>query len=641
MRNKLLILICAIAAVIGISNTVYAQNYDFYDFNIIEGTSLINDYINRESQSALEIQTQIDTDIVYINGEEKQTEKICLKNDTAMVPLRVFAEGFGAEVDWNDEDQTINIIFDETNLLLRIDSIVADINGIAEIIPEAPYLTQNGTAMVPLRFIAEKFGANVGYVRGEKTIYVSLVYFEKNNTENVIDSEYIGDSSLGWSIKSNARLGIYENTDDYICLMGEGGKIYITAQKRQNYDTPEDYMEFMAETFAENNDFTKTDSKVHTDKNSNGYIEISGEFTQNSITVRKIYTDDKIYWIYASVYNSAPKRYADEYKEYVNSFKSEYNPESDIYDVKLCDEMGCMSKYDYDFDIAYKVPIYFEDFSDGDIVYADLANGYTKSEIRISLAPLSEDYTAQKAIENEIAWQKAVLPSEYTEYSDIMQYRNTIKNSLYFTQSYKSGTQYDFRRKSVYIEKDGYVYNINIKMAYDTDPDGSLTEYLINCAEINELQTQEDEEVIKKQIQAVTDTQTAETDMLALRIPSSFEWVYFMQNDISIMDFDNEVTTQITIIDNSETEPEYILRSVLNQCEIDAMTVEKDLTNVTVGKYFGCTAAVNDKNGNYIAFYSLNVGGKRCFVKVISNEVFANDKYTNIVKDMLRSIEIK
>lgn len=641
MRNKLLILICAIAVVMGISNTVYAQNYDFYDFNIIEGTSLINDYVNRENKFALEIQTQIDTDIVYINGEEKHTEKICLKNDTTMVPLRVFAEGFGAEVDWNDEDQTINIIFDETNLLLRIDSIVADTNGIAEIIPEAPYLTQNGTAMVPLRFIAEKFGANVGYVRGEKTIYVSLVHFEKNNTENVIDSEYIGDSSLGWSIKSNARLGIYENTDDYICLMGEGGKIYITAQKRQSYDTPEDYMEFMTETFAENNDFTKTDSKVHTDKNSNGYIEISGDFTQNSITVRKIYTDDKIYWIYASVYNSAPKRYADEYREYVNSFKSEYNSESDIYDVKLCDEMGCMSKYDYDFDIAYKVPIYFEDFSDGDIVYADLANGYTKSEIRISLAPLTNDYTAQKAIENEIAWQKAVLPSEYTEYSDIMQYRNTIKNSLYFTQSYKSGTQYDFRRKSVYIEKDGYVYNINIKMAYDTDPDGSLTEYLINCAEINELQTQEDEEVIKKQIQAVTDTQTAETDMLALCIPSSFEWVYFMQNDISIMDFDNEVTTQITIIDNSETEPEYILRSVLNQCEIDAMMVEKDLTRVTVGKYFGCTAAVNDKNGNYITFYSLNVGGKRCFVKVISNEVFANDKYTNIVKDMLRSIEIK
>ncbi len=56
----------------------------------------------------------IGSDIAYINGEEKALEAPAeISNDSTMVPLRFIMENLGANVQWDADTYTVNIIKEE------------------------------------------------------------------------------------------------------------------------------------------------------------------------------------------------------------------------------------------------------------------------------------------------------------------------------------------------------------------------------------------------------------------------------------------------------------------------------------------------------------------------------------------------
>ncbi|QGQ97464.1 hypothetical protein EHS13_22530 [Paenibacillus psychroresistens] len=83
-----------------------------------------------------------------------------LQNGTMIVPLRTIAEAMGAEISWNNAQQTITAVKGTTTLQLTINKTLAKRNKASFQLATAPIIV-NGTTMIPLRFFSEAFGSIV------------------------------------------------------------------------------------------------------------------------------------------------------------------------------------------------------------------------------------------------------------------------------------------------------------------------------------------------------------------------------------------------------------------------------------------------------------------------------------------------
>ena len=91
-----------------------------------------------------------------------------LSGGRTMVPVRVISEALGAQVQWNQDAKEITITSQHTTIVLIIDSATAMVDGQAvdlfDGVP-ATLVRQAGVhrTMVPLRFVSEQLGAEVGW----------------------------------------------------------------------------------------------------------------------------------------------------------------------------------------------------------------------------------------------------------------------------------------------------------------------------------------------------------------------------------------------------------------------------------------------------------------------------------------------
>lgn len=105
---------------------------------------------------------KIGSDIMTVNGQAVQLDAAAeIKNGSTFLPLRAIAEAFGAQVTWVPETQGITVVLGDTQIGLQIGNNTAVINGnVISIV--APYI-KNSRTMVPFRVISEAFGAKVDW----------------------------------------------------------------------------------------------------------------------------------------------------------------------------------------------------------------------------------------------------------------------------------------------------------------------------------------------------------------------------------------------------------------------------------------------------------------------------------------------
>lgn len=118
---------------------------------------------------------------LVING--KTLENLPLNpiifNNRAVVPVREVFEELGAKVTYYASDSTVRVYYGNKIVILTIGSSTALVNGIAKIIPDgvgAKLIGKWGEypkTMVPIRFISENIGLDVGYDGENKIISVS------------------------------------------------------------------------------------------------------------------------------------------------------------------------------------------------------------------------------------------------------------------------------------------------------------------------------------------------------------------------------------------------------------------------------------------------------------------------------------
>jgi hypothetical protein len=89
-----------------------------------------------------------------------------------LVPLRVIFEALGAEVDWNSQTQTVTAVNDDTEISMTIGNDVFYINSEAHTLDVAPQIIDDRT-LVPARAVAEGFGAEVDWDEQSQTVIIN------------------------------------------------------------------------------------------------------------------------------------------------------------------------------------------------------------------------------------------------------------------------------------------------------------------------------------------------------------------------------------------------------------------------------------------------------------------------------------
>ena len=90
-------------------------------------------------------------------------------NSRTMVPLRFVSENLGFNVGWDNKTQTATITEGDTTVQIAIGSKAPKVNGVTKTIDAAATL-KNGRTYVPVRFISEAMGETVNYK--DSTVFI-------------------------------------------------------------------------------------------------------------------------------------------------------------------------------------------------------------------------------------------------------------------------------------------------------------------------------------------------------------------------------------------------------------------------------------------------------------------------------------
>lgn len=155
--KKSLSLLLVVVILMGMTiNTFGAKKFEKQTLHIVDGTT------NREYSVSV---------VNLIMGGKDVISDVpgMLFNSRTIVPVRFISENLGAEVLWNQERREATIKTDEKEIVLKINSPKVYVNGEEHTLPDsvpAMLIGYDGNfrTMVPLRFVSEQLGMEVGWI---------------------------------------------------------------------------------------------------------------------------------------------------------------------------------------------------------------------------------------------------------------------------------------------------------------------------------------------------------------------------------------------------------------------------------------------------------------------------------------------
>ncbi|MFD2369595.1 N-acetylmuramoyl-L-alanine amidase [Brevibacillus sp. GCM10020057] len=120
-----------------------------------------------------------------------------IQNGRTLVPVRVIAEGLGADVDWNEAARTATITRGSEQLSLTLDSTLAKVNGKQVKLDTAPVISKQ-RMLLPLRFVGESLGVTVGWDNTTRTVIANetpQVELNGRNPAQAITLYQVGDTA--------------------------------------------------------------------------------------------------------------------------------------------------------------------------------------------------------------------------------------------------------------------------------------------------------------------------------------------------------------------------------------------------------------------------------------------------------------
>lgn len=143
--------------------------------------SIDNLYSGEKVELVLDCPTALVNGVpVRVDNDNTDVRPYLDANDRTLVPLRFIAEAFGADVAWDGDTQTVSISGD-ADISMQIGSSSYKVNQTAKEMDTAPVL-MNDRTMVPLRAVAEALNKKVYYENS--LIVISDIEESMENAEN-------------------------------------------------------------------------------------------------------------------------------------------------------------------------------------------------------------------------------------------------------------------------------------------------------------------------------------------------------------------------------------------------------------------------------------------------------------------------
>lgn len=111
-----------------------------------------------------------------------------IKGSRMLIPVRAIVEGFGAEVSWDQDTQTVTIVKDDKEIVLTLGNYTVLVNGEEYEIDVPAQLLCNRT-YVPLRFLIQNFGLNIKWDEDTQTVDIDDGQDEPDDEEEPADEE--------------------------------------------------------------------------------------------------------------------------------------------------------------------------------------------------------------------------------------------------------------------------------------------------------------------------------------------------------------------------------------------------------------------------------------------------------------------
>ncbi len=159
---------------------------------------------------------------VFVDGDKVSYQSApIVQNGSTLVPLRQTFEALGATVDWDNETQTVTSNKDDTTVVLTIGNNTAYKNNSSLNISVAPQII-DGSTFVPLRFVAESFGADVSWDGSTKTVTIESNDIVTDLVDDVTAPPISNTNSLIYNTSTNYLT--YDNKQ-YKIIDVDGGNL--------------------------------------------------------------------------------------------------------------------------------------------------------------------------------------------------------------------------------------------------------------------------------------------------------------------------------------------------------------------------------------------------------------------------------
>ncbi|MDD3654346.1 MAG: fibronectin type III domain-containing protein [Desulfotomaculaceae bacterium] len=159
-------------------NTRYYYRVRAYNANGNSGYSN-EDSAATVSTSEIIIKLNIGKANYYVNDQRRTMDTVPeIRESRTVLPIRYVAEALGASVAWKGSEQKVTINHKNQVIELWIGMNTARVNGKYMLIDSTnpnvtPFILPPGRTMLPLRFIAENMGAEVGWNQSKQEVTVT------------------------------------------------------------------------------------------------------------------------------------------------------------------------------------------------------------------------------------------------------------------------------------------------------------------------------------------------------------------------------------------------------------------------------------------------------------------------------------
>ena len=537
-----------------------------------------------ETSDKIEISFKVGDSTLLINGKEVTVETPYIAGEgTTLVPLRVITEAFGAEVLWEGETKTITLNYPDVTIILQIDNKIATVNDHTEELSVAPTLSASGVTMVPLRFISETFGAEVGYNEGAITVTKSSDDFG-TTVSTLTQKEKIGDSYYGWTMNTPKNLTLAEKSFNGRNLIFESDDItlYLDCEPfNKDYSFEEDYV-YRKNTASSSGSLIMDEIKK--DENENPYYIIRINSKDSIRDYRYYYTDKGSYSLITYI-NSKEAPVKDSILSILDSFKIEEVTE-DVFDLsEVKDKMRLFESEDLKLSISVPADYtdYDEDTNKVELCYAGEDTDDVYSDVTITIYSKTETDTAKSMAEFDHDIEKKYLNPKYSTISEIAEekigdiafYKYSVKR-----EGFKNHTD---TTTNYYFEKGEYIYIVTFIVEPKAEIDIDAT---IASLKVEELDSEKFGTVLRSKNNPEMIV-PVKNDYWTIKAPATWDPTSYGLNAQFASDY---TQSAITITSNSDiklstTELKNKIKEIVKNLKSSGVTVKTDIKSTKFNGY--------------------------------------------------------